>query len=169
MAKYAPIRPMGNPFIVGFASAPVLTPEEASELAVSLADADDGDPCPDSVMARLDRLFAAAVEASNSQHFRFDLTSLHGDEAATVTRLRSGTSLPGLDAEHSTRKLTAVLPLSADVDRAAAVVFPALEKSGSLTPGVMGVFPSYLAHEFSLDAGVELIGIVTFAVGPAFR
>lgn len=169
MTDTSRLRPLGNVFIVGFASATVMDPDATVELANSLSLLPSGTTCPPEILGLVDPMLRATVEASNAQHFRFDLTNLDVGGSASVMHLKSGMSLPGVDAEHSTRKLTVVLPVSTKPTGQGTITFGALDKSRDIVPGTVAVFPSFLAHEFEVPASSELTAIVTYAIGPAFR
>lgn len=152
----------GNRYVVGLATAPIMTPENAVDL---FGRVEVGSELPQDVAQALDPLFVAAVETANSEYFRFDLDRL---EVPTVVDVPlGGRSLPGLDADQSTRKLTLFLPLGSRSGTLGRVRLPLLNKEGVLDAGTMVMFPSYISNV--VEPTERLVGIIAFAVGPAFR
>ena len=156
------VPPMENSFVVGIATARVLGPEAAAavwnELAVSGSSAD------------LDRVLVEAIGSANSNYFHFELAALH---EATGPRLlhhldRGMLADAGLSREASTRKLTILLPLVAEVDTVLPVVeFPEVERSQQLAVVTALMFPSFLRA--AAGAAAEFGAVLSFALGDAFR
>jgi len=154
---------ISNPSVVGFAEAEMIGADVAADLRRRLGDAVDGAPVPDQVLLDLVPLMVAAVDAANSLHFRFDLDSLGGDEAPFVLRAAGPSSIAGLDADHSNRKLVVVLPL----EGAASIALPSVAKERRLHTGTVAIFPAFLANSI-LPERHGLVAVVAYAAGPSF-
>lgn len=153
---------ISNPSVVGFAEASVLSPDVAADLRRRVGDTADSDPAPDQVLEDLVPLMLAAVDAANSLHFRFELTSLGGDESPLVLRAEKECSVDGLDADHPNRKLIVVVTL----EGAGSVSFPSVRKERRLEAGTVAIFPAFLANSIVPEG--ELVAVIVYADGPSF-
>jgi hypothetical protein len=155
--------PLGNDYVVGLARAEVLAPASAARLAGA---ARPGQPLSGADTAPVVDLLVAAVDTANAQYFRFELTELA--TPADVERVGGEPwAVPGLDADHTTRKLTLVVPLGPDPAGAVTLRFPATGRVASIPVGTAAVFPAYL-HAMA-EAEPPCLVLVTHALGPAFR
>jgi len=153
--------PLGNEYVVGVASATLLTREEA----VRIGSLVDGGAIDDALARQLGAALVVAVETANSQYFRFDLRFLDEVTSQSLIAVDTTIAVAGLDQVHQTRKVTIVLPLVA-VD-AATIRFPMVDRQVTLVPGTATMFPAYL-HAVLEPAGA-FTGIVVHAQGPVFR
>lgn len=160
-----PFPPLGNRFVVGLATAPLLTSADAARV---LALAEGAGGLPPEGRAALDPLIAVALATANSEYFRFDLRFVDEVDPPAIVEIPSGgAALPGLDADHSTRKLTLFLPLGPGDGECGSIRFDALGKEGVLTVGTAVMFPAYLANV--VEPTTTVTGVIAHVVGPAFR
>ena len=155
-----PFPPIGNEYVVGVASAPLLSSDEASRLGRLV-----GEQVPQDVARQLGTALVAAVDMANSQFFRFELRTLADVTDEALLAVSDTTALPGLDQTHQTRKLTVVLPLLAGDD--SVLRFPMLDRQVVPVPGTVVMYPAYLYA--LLEPIGSFTGIVLHAEGPAFR
>lgn len=153
--------PLSTPSIAGFAEAPVMAPEVAADLARRIVIDNAAGP-PGGVLDDVNPLALGALEAANSLHFRFRLSSFEGRGLASVLTGGDPFSIAGLDDAHPTRKVTVVLPLRA----AAEIGFPSVAKVRSLAAGTIAMFPSFLYNE--VIPAPEFLALAGHFIGPSF-
>ena len=158
--------PMSNEWSLGLASGRALDEAGVARLVATL---EGGDP------AELQEQLAvvvAAIETANSSYFRFDIESAVDDAEPVVLRLTPTRDTRavglGLDREHSTRKLVAMVVLAVDGDGVHLVV-EGQERSTEAVPGSIVMFPAYCNVRVvgAEAAAVEVAACHAF--GPAFR
>jgi hypothetical protein len=159
--------PLGNPWILGLASAELLRPDQVDELVALL---EGGDRFPDGLPETVLQ-WCHSVSQANSQFFRFRIEGvLQPDEPRVVHWEGGGSSIDldlGITAEASTRKLVSVLVLDVHGDD---VEFQ-VERTGRSVPVVRGsfvTFPAYSSIRCSGVGDVRVTALVAHAVGPAF-
>jgi hypothetical protein len=179
------LNPLGNEYVVGVASGRVFSDEQCAALVEAMdasawtrGQGTDGapaspvaaQPLPDDVAAWALPLVVKGAGLANSQHFRFDVVGLLDRDPAVVARHEEpppAALLTDLLPARSTRKLTAVVPLSPGTG--GAPVFPALGKHCADEPGVMSAFPSYLTYQLSAVEGGPRLFLWAWVHGPHFQ
>lgn len=161
--------PSTNSFVVGIAEAQVVSADDLPRITDQLAEIGSGERLPPELASWLEPQIKIAVELANSQYFKFDLRFLFEDGQPVLGEVGSESiSLPSLDAENSTRKLTVFLPFGTTASPIARIVFPTLDgKSRDLVPGQVYMFPSFLAHEISPE--YPFTALIGHALGNAFK
>lgn len=161
--------PTQNPFVVGIAEARVADDTALTRVATDLASIPSGGQPPRATMELMGFQIKRAVELANAQYFRFELRYLFEENQPTVGHLQmDAVSLPGLDAENSTRKLTIFVPFGSTNSLNGQIIFPTLDaKTRDLQAGVAYMFPSFLAHEIVPQEPFP--AIIAHALGPAFK
>ncbi len=158
--------PMGNPWILGLASAELLRGDQVDDISAALDDGRIHDPggMPEPLLQ-----WCRAIAQANSEYFRFHLEGvLEAGEPVTRT-LAVGEPLTdvGLSREQSTRKVVSLLVLSVEGDD---VGFQ-LEETTSVVPAVRGsfvVFPAYGHVSCVGGAGGGVRLMLAHGLGPAF-
>lgn len=155
-----PTLAIGNPHLVGIASAVFLAPEEVKVLAGG----------PSTSLDRLDaERVGQAFAHANAAYFRFDLAGISDDDGPTRHSLRSGDEIPGVSRLRSERKLTMVLPVGVSGSGAALLRFPQLPAEAPLVPGEIVIFPAFLYARLSMGERSAADVIIGYAVGNSFR
>jgi hypothetical protein len=159
--------PLGNPWILGLASAEVLRPDQVDELdrAAEHGFEDASAPMPEPLLQ-----WCRAIAQANSEYFRFDLEGVLEPGEPVLRELGSGESLLdcGLERDNSTRKLVSLLILSVTGDE----VRLRMEDTGSevsAVPGSFVTFPAYAAVSCQGPPDCRVRFLLAHAVGPAFR
>src|SRR5262249_10934139 len=159
--------PLGNPWILGLASAELLRPDQVDELLATIGDGDRfEDELPETVLQ-----WCHSVSQANSQFFRFRIDGVLQPDEPRVVRWGAGGSSAdlglGVTAEESTRKLVSLLVLDVkghDVELQ-------VERTGRSVPVVRGsfvTFPAYSAVRCIGTGDVHITALAAHAVGPAY-
>ncbi|UDY33959.1 hypothetical protein [Dermatobacter hominis] len=159
--------PLGNPWILGLASAELLRPDQVDDLVALLGDGDRFEEAlPDTVLQ-----WCHSVSQANSQFFRFRIEGVLQPDEPRVVQWEAGGSSTDLDlgitAESSTRKLVSILVLAVEGE---GVEFQ-VERTGRSVPAAHGsfvTFPAYSSVRCLGTGDVRVTALAAHAVGPAF-
>ncbi len=159
--------PMGNSWVVGLASADLVSPDDCERISADAAD----DVAPEIDVAVVERVIAMLRQA-NDDYFRFELSGAIAEAEPMVVELHDGQTTAsvglGLRGDASTRKLIALVPLA--FERAGgALVVPFVGKTEPLKVGQGHVWPAFLDARIDLAGEGTLRALVAHAFGPAFR
>jgi hypothetical protein len=179
------VAPLSNEFVVGVASAPLLSPEQCADLRATLSEEGwlpgparpgqaphfEVQPLAAEAVEWVLPIIGHAVSLANNQHFRFELTGMLGFDPPGTSRLAAGVDdselRSDISADHSTRKLVAVIPL--DEGEGGVPEFPALGKQCNDGIGVMSAFPAYLTYRLRAAGGSGRLLLWSWVHGPHFR
>ncbi len=158
--------PMSNEWSLGLASGRALDDVGVARLVAVL---EEGEPA--ALQEQL-AVVVAAVETANSNFFRFDIETAVDDDEPAVLRLTPTQDTRaaglGLDREHSTRKLVAMVVLAVDGDGVQLVV-EGQERATDAVPGSIVMFPAYCNVRVVGSEAAAVDVAACHAFGPAFR
>jgi hypothetical protein len=157
--------PLGNPWILGLASAEVLRGDQIDEVERLLDGGGPlfGDELPEPLM-----VWCHAIAQANSEYFRFQLDGVLelGEPSARSLEVGEALDDAGLRPDHSTRKLVSLLVLAVTGEQ----VGFRLEETQSVVPAVRGSFVTFPAYGHvgcvGQSGGVRFL--LAHGIGPAF-
>jgi hypothetical protein len=159
---------LANPWILGFATADLLTSSQVAEMNDVLGSS--AEPFADGVPTPV-LVWCQAVAQANAEFFRFNVDGVAENAEPTRLVMRPGTHTRdyglGLTKESSTRKLVSVLVL----DVVGGPVQLTLEETGTTAEATAGqflTFPAFSRMRCDGPEGAELRGLALHAIGPGF-